>query len=193
MNPLSRRYREKYGSIEPYLVLKMQIAVITALIITILGTIFNPMILVFNLVTFAILTHTMYQIKKQFREKLIKYTSIFASLYAAAVLVPPILTMHRITPSPGTMDTILMLLIIILVVVAFSNIMITKKGIKAKVTLANKETAVIEPEYDLMTGIKPGKYAVDNKGAEEGDRVIVKLSKSPFQGPKPKEIKQIIK
>jgi len=193
MNPIKTKYKEKYDSIEPYLVLKMQIAVITALIITIIATILDPLILVLNVLTLSLLTHSLYQANKNFQDQISKYTAIFTSLYAAAILAPLAFTRYEIRPSPGAMDTVLIILIVILIIIALLKIMVTSKGVKAKVTLANKETAVIEPEYDLITGIKPGKYVVNNKGAKEGDRVIVNLNKPLFQRPKPKEIKEIIK
>lgn len=193
MDTLKKRYKKEYGSIEPYIVLKMQIAVILALIISVLGVVITPNLHMLNTITLVIVLHSLIQIRENFKEKMIKYTAIFGVMYLIAIVIPIVFLRRTISISPTSLDMILLVLISLLALLFIMKLMITKKGVKGEVILADKETAVIKVNYDLMTGIKPGKYAVDNKGAKKGDKVKVSLSKIPFQKPSPQKIKEIIK
>ncbi len=192
MKRLKDKYEEKYGSIEPYIVLKMQLAVISALIISVIGVIINPILQLLNILTLAMLIHSSYQIKKKFKDKLVKYSLIFGIIYIIAIISPLIIVEYAIPLSPRLMDMIIIVMILLVIAMIVTKIKVNRKGVKAKVLLANREMAVIKPKYDLITGIKPKRYVVDNKGAEKEDEVIVKLSKTPFRKPEPKKIKRII-
>jgi len=193
MNLIKKRYEEKYGSIEPYVALKLQITVILALIFSILGTTLSFTFHLLNLLTLLIVFHSLNQIRTNFRNKLIKYTVTFGLIYFIAIVIPVILMERTLMISPGSMDLILIILIVFLILLVIMKSIISNKGIKGEVILSDDETAVVKTEYDLMAGLKPGKYAVKNNKAEKGDKVIVTLSKKPFQKSRPEEIKKIIK
>lgn len=194
MNIITKPYRDKYGSIEPYVVIKMEIAVILALLIT-LSTIFiQQWVFVLNAFTAGILIHSAYQVKKEFPTKTKKYLGVFLSMYALAVVTPFILTQYTFKLSTMGMELILGSLIVLVIISILFKEMVSRKGVKAEVLLADSETAVIKPEYDFLSGIKPRKYAVENLvSAKKGDRVKVKMSMSSFKQPRPTEIEKIVK
>lgn len=194
MNVLTKPYRDKYGSIEPYLVIKMEIAIILALLIT-LSTIFvQQETFLLNILTAAIVIHSSYQVKKNFPEKAKKYIGVFIPMYILALVTPFILTQYTFKLSTIGMELILISLALLVTAMILFKEIISRKGVKAKVLLADSETAVIRPEYDFLSGIKPSKYAVENNvGAKKGDRVKVKVSKTLFSQPRPNEVVKVIK
>lgn len=193
MSFLLRRYKEMYGDIEPYIVAKMQVSVITALIVSVVGILISPLIHLLNLATFAVLAHSMLQVKDIHEEKIKLYSLVFGSLYTASLLAPQVFMKHTLLVSPSSMNIAIFLMIILVLLFLAMKIMISKKGVKAEVVSVNEGKAIVKPEYDLLTGIKPVEYVVENEEAEKGDEVRVKLNK-PFLGkPRPSEIKEVIK
>lgn len=190
---IKERYKEKYGSVEPYLALKLEIMIIVSLIISIVGTIFNFYLHFLQVFTLGVIALTLYQVKKKYPEEILKYSLVFISLYIAAVFVPMILTGFAVPITPSGINTLLVILIGVLVLFMGLKVVTNKKGVKAEVLLSDEDIAVIRPEYDLISGIKPNRYVVDNKGASKGDKVLVNLSKTPFKKPRPKEIVEVIK
>lgn len=192
MKSINEYYEDKYGTIEPYIALKQQVAVICSLLISIIGQMINPLTHILHLITLTIVIHSLYQVNMNFPKKTKKYTAIFTPLYIAAVIAPIILLGYSIPITPTGINYVLFLLIGLLALFIALRTFTVKKGIKAKVILANEDIAVVEPEYDLLAGVKPGKYIVENKGATEKDTVSVKVTRTPFKKPEPKKVKEVI-
>jgi len=189
-----KQYQEEYGSIEPYIVTKMEISILLALVITLFATIIQPWIILLNIGTAAVMVHSLHQVNKNYPEKTAKYTGILGTIYALAVASPAVLT--RVTMKMSPMGTqIVMGALILLVATSLSiRTFISKKGVKAEVLVADGEDAIIRPEYDFLSGVKPKKYAVKNTvKAKKGDRVKVKVSTSLFKPLQPTEIERIVK
>lgn len=193
MNLFKEKFKDKYGSIEPYLALKLEVVILLTLIVTIAGKMVNPYLYILQAFTLIILFITLYQVKKNFPEKLLKYSMIFTILYAVSIAVPFLLMDYATPMTPTGINTVLFILIGVLVLFIGLRAVTSRKGVRAEVLLSNEEIAVIQPEYDLVSGVKPSKYVVNNKGAEEGDEVQVKLSKTPFKKPRPKKIEEVVK
>lgn len=192
MKKMKDKYREKYGDLEPYIALKLQANIIITLLIAILGTFINPLIHTMQLLTLTALIYLLREIKSQYQEKLRRYLAVFSPLYIAAAVVPVFVSRYSLPISPQGINIVLMAIVGLLVLFVAIRTLTSKKGVKAEVILANKEIAVVQPEYSLLSGIKPEKYVVENKGAKEEDQVIVNISKTPFKKPKPKEVKEVI-
>ncbi len=192
MKTIKNKYKEKYGDLEPYIALKLQVNIIVALLIAILATFTNPMIHSLQILTLAALIYLLTEIKSQHHEKLKRYTAVFTTLYIAVVTVPILISRYTLPISPQGINLMLMAIISLLVLFIALRTLTSKKGVKAEVILANEEIAVVQPEYKLLSGIKPKKYVVKNKGAEKEDQVIVNISKTPFKTPKPKRVKEVI-
>ncbi len=193
MNPLKKRYIDKYGETEPYTVLKIEIAIIATLIISLASEITSTYIYIFNLATAAVLIHSMYSLKKEYPGKFIKYLAIFSSFYTVAFISPMVLLDYSMPMDPTGLNMMLGALVALLIIFIIIRTATSQKGVKAKVLLADEEIAVVKPEYDLISGVKPKKYVVDNKNASKGDKVITTVSKTPFKKPEPRKIKKVVK
>lgn len=192
MNTIKKKYKEKYGDLEPYIALKLQMNIIATLLIAILGTFLNPLIHSLQALTFAVLVYLLIEIKSRYKEKLKRYIAVFITLYIAVAAVPVLVSRYSLPISPQGINLMLMAVVGLLVLFIALRALTSRTGVKAKVVLANEEIAVIQPEYNLLSGIKPKKYVVENKGAKEQDQIVVSISKTPFKQPKPKKIKEVI-
>jgi uncharacterized membrane protein len=118
------------------------------------------------------------------------YFLLFSTIFVLVLLVP--LVLRSVSIAPGNPTELIRyaayIIFAILILLVLLRGMLFKREIRAKVTLADKDTAVIETDVDLLAGIRAGRYVVKNNGAKKGDHVRVSVRKAVFRGAYPYKI-----
>jgi len=61
-----------------------------------------------------------------------------------------------------------------------------------RVLLADRELAVVEMEYDLLSGVNAGRYVIENDGAKKGQQVRIGVESGLFKKTKPAKVKEVL-
>jgi len=172
-----------FGSEKSYLFVKIQLAIILSIILSMVYAVLKDYLYLEIIPAFLLLLCFM-ELRSSYRKDFWLYSSIFSILFLVIVLTP--LLFRNISLSSNPFDSLKYLVyavFAILAVLIFLRIISAKKVIEGKVLLADKNIAVVEVEFDLLGGVRAGKYAVENNGAKKGDSVKVMIKRGLFGGP----------
>ena len=172
-----------FGSEKSYLFVKMQLAIILSIILSVLYAILKDY-LYLEIIPAVLLLLCFMELRSSYRKDFWPYSSIFSILFLVIVLTP--LLFRNISLSSNPFDSLKYLVyavFAILAVLIFLRALSAKKVIEGRVLLADKDIAVVEVEFDLLGGVRAGKYAVENNGAKKGDSVKVMIKRGLFGGP----------
>ena len=191
-NSLKKHYIERYGSIKGYLFLLMQISVIIAIVISIVCIVSkNNYYIVLEFFPLGLLIYSLKRFKEKFKKDFLIYSGIFSAFFIAAIIAPFFIQIVRVSNPFMTIRYLIFALIGLVVLFLVFRVISMGKNVVGKVLLADKESAVVQLDFDLLAGIKAGKYVVVNKKAKKNDKVIVSMKRS-FWTTKPEKIKNII-
>jgi len=189
LNFIEKYYKKQYGSIKGYLYMKMQVAVILAILISMITTIYNNYIyLIAEIVPIAMLSYGLIRLKKKFKKDFMQSAILFGVLFAIA-LVGPFVLRQAIASDPfGSINYILYIVLAFLALFIILKSFASQNMMTGKVLLADKSMAVVQLDFDLVSGIKAGKYVVKNRGAKKGQKVKVKIKKGILRKTEPVEV-----
>ena len=172
-----------FGSEKSYLFVKMQLAIILSIILSMVYAVLKDY-LYLEIIPAVLLLLCFMELRSSYRKDFWPYSSIFSILFLVIVLTP--LLFRNISLSSNPFDSLKYLVyavFAILAVLIFLRALSAKKVIEGRVLLADKDIAVVEVEFDLLGGVRAGKYAVENNGAKKGDSVKVMIKRGLFGGP----------
>lgn len=128
-----------------------------------------------------------FQTKKEFQKQFNYFLLFFGVLF---VLVELSWIVQKIIPAENE-NQLNALFGLLFAIIAFSILFRTifaKKSIKARIVMSEKNSAVIETDFDIFSFTKAGKYIIEtNKPYPTGKEVKVQL-KNAFLKPKPWKI-----
>jgi uncharacterized membrane protein len=172
------------GSKKSYLFLKMELAIILSIVISIFYTFFGGFLLLLQLVPAAMLLLSFNELYRDHRKEFWIYFLIFSVLFVLILVTPYFFRMVSMgTSNPFTMlKYVAYLALGLLLLLILSKTFSPKKEIEGKVILADKNTAVVEVDVDLLAGIRQGRYVVKNNGAKKGNLVRVAVKRGLLRG-----------
>jgi uncharacterized membrane protein len=105
-------------------------------------------------------------------------------LFAIIVIMPLLVSNVSLGSSPiESLKYVVYAAFAVLALMIFLRIFFAKKTVQGKVLLADKDMAIVEVDFDLLKGVRAGRYAVENNGAKKGDSVKVLVKRGIFRGP----------
>lgn len=178
-----------FGSRKNYLFVKMQLAVLLSAVIAIFYTIFKGEIYLLQILPAALLMFSFAELYKNYKRDFWLYFAIFLILFITVLLAP--LAFRAISANAGNPAELIKYLtyvIMAFIIVLLLSRVSLKKDIYGKVVLADRDIAVVDMDFDLIAGVRNGRYAVENHGAKKGDSVRVAVKKGFFSGAQPYRI-----
>jgi len=170
------------GSEKSYIFFKMQLAIVISIAISMFYAVFRDY-LYLQIAPLLLLILSFSDLYRIYRKEFRLYASIFSTLFLIIVLTPLFSQIFSISVySLDSLRYIIYLALGLLVVLFLSRTVLTKKFVEGKVVLADKSIAVVDVDFDLLAGIRPGKYVVENNGAKKGDSVKVFVKRSFLRG-----------
>ena len=184
---------KKYKSLKGYLLLKMQVAVILTLLISIFSNLFkNYLLFVFEVIPFFLLATAFKEFKKNYSKEFSVHFLIFSLLFFFSLVAP--LFLQKISasmfPSLTGISNLIYIICAVLIFFIFFKIFLVKNYVIGEVLLSDKNIAVVKTDFDFFAGLKAGKYVVENKGARKGQKVKVLLKR---RSGKPEKIIEVLK
>jgi uncharacterized membrane protein len=167
---------------------EMQIAVIAAVVIAVLAITFYFYVFFLEILPTMLLAHALYEFRKKYKKEFLLHLLIFSTLFFISLILPLVFKYFIVVTSPYEAMRYWIFAIILLVILFLLKYALSKNWTIGEVLLADKNTAVVECDFDLIAGIKAGRYVVKNKGARKGQRVRVKIKKGLFRQPAPFEV-----
>ena len=180
---LKKYFVKMFGSEKSYLFVKMQLAIVLSIVFSVLYAFFKDY-LYLQLIPAMLLFLCFMELRKNYRKDFWLYSIIFSILFAVIVFTP--LLFHKISLSSNPLESLKYLVYVafaLLVLLIFSRTISAKKITEGRVLLADKKMAVVEVDFDLLGGVRAGKYVVENNGAKKGDSVKVLIKRGFFRGP----------
>jgi len=172
-----------FGSEKSYLFVKMQLAIILSIILSMVYAVLKDY-LYLEIIPAVLLLLCFMELRSSYRKDFWLYSSIFSILFLVIVLTPLLLRNISLSSTPfDSLKYLVYAVFALLAVLIFLRALSAKKIIEGKVLLADKDIAVVEVEFDLLGGVRAGKYAVENNGAKKGDSVKVMIKRGLFGGP----------
>ena len=172
-----------FGSEKSYLFIKMQFAIVLSVAFSVLYAVFRDY-LYLQIIPAMLLLLCFMELRTNHRKDFWLYSLIFITLFAVIVVTP--MLFHSISLSSNPIESLKYLVyaaFAILAMLIFSRTFSAKKTVQGKVLLADKELAIVEVDFDLLKGVRAGRYAVENNGAKRGDSVKVLVQRGLFRGP----------
>ena len=180
---LKKCFAKEFGSEKSYLFVKMQFAIVLSIAISLLYAVLRDGLylqILPALLLFACFT----ELYKNYKEDFWLYFTIFLILFLVIVLTP--IVFHGLSLAYNPIDSLKYLVFaafVVLILLVFLRVISAKKIITGRVLLADKNLAVVQVDVDLLTGIRAGRYVVENKGAKKGDYVRISVKRGLFRGP----------
>jgi uncharacterized membrane protein len=167
----------------------MQIAVILAILISMIAAIYNNYtLLIAEILPIAMLSYGLIRMKKKFKKDYMQSAILFGVLFGIALFGPFVLRQAIAADPFGSINYILYVVLAFLALFIILKSFASQNMMAGKVLLADKSWAVVQLDFDLVTGIRAGKYVVKNKGAKKGQKVKVKIKKGIFRKTEPIEV-----
>lgn len=192
MNIFKKYYKKEYGSIKGYLFLVMQISIIIAVLISIYAVfVKNYSYLILEIIPIFLLTSALYELWKNFRKDFVPYTILFGFFMFVSIIAPMILDYFIVVMDPiQSIRNTLYIAVIILISYIIFRTRFSRRVVEGKVLMSEKGSAVVSTDFDLLAGIKAGKYVVStgNKKLKKGQKVRLSVKRSFFKTPKPVSI-----
>lgn len=191
MNIFKRYYEKEYGSIKGYLFLVMQVSIIIAVLISIYAVFVKDYsYLILEVIPILILSSALYELKKNFRKDLVPYTILFGFFIIVSIIAPLVLDYFIVIMDPiQSMRNTLYIAVIILIAYIVFRFGFSRKVMEGKVLMSEKGSAVVNTDFDLLAGVKAGRYVVDTKKRlRKGQKVKLSVKRSFFKAPKPVSI-----
>lgn len=189
MNILKKYYEKEYGSIKGYLFLEMQISIIIAVLISIYVVFVKDYsYLMLEVIPILLLTSALYEFRKNFKKDFTPYTILFGFFLTISILAPMILDYFIIVMDPiQSIRNTLYIAIIILIFYIIFRMSLSRKVVEGKVLMSEKGSAVVSTDFDLLAGVKAGKYVVKTgkRKPRKGQKVKLYVKRSFFRSPKP--------
>ncbi|GEM_PF-2963636 len=187
---LKKYYEKKQGSAKGYYILVMEVSVMLGLFTSIASKL-APQAYYLNTLFLGLLLYSLYCFKKEKYPQFTSHAVLFTGLFAFALLTPwlmNLLSASLVTDPFSTIKRTGYLALSVIIAFIIIRTAFRKKTVEGKVTIADKDKAVVKIDYDIFAGIKAGEYIVKNNKAKKGDKVIVKLKTSFLKGAVPSEI-----
>lgn len=191
MNIFKRYYKKEYGSIKGYLFLVMQVSIIIAVLISIYAVFVKDYsYLILEVIPILILSSALYELKKNFKKDLVPYTILFGFFMIVSIIAPLVLDYFIVIMDPiQSMRNTLYIAVIILIAYIVFRFGFSRKVVEGKVLMSEKGSAVVNTDFDLLAGVKAGRYVVDTKKRlRKGQKVKLSVKRSFFKAPKPVSI-----
>ena len=172
-----------FGSEKSYLFIKMQSAIVLSIIFSVLCAILKDY-LYLQIIPAALLLVCLMELHRNYRKDFSLYALIFIVLFAIIVIMPLLVSNVSLGSSPiESLKYVVYAAFAVLALMIFLRIFFAKKTVQGKVLLADKDMAIVEVDFDLLKGVRAGRYAVENNGAKKGDSVKVLVKRGIFRGP----------
>ncbi len=180
---LKKYFVKRFGSEKSYLFVKMQFAVILSVVFSLLYAVFKDY-LYLQIIPALLLFLCFTELRKSYRKDFWLYFFIFSILFVVIVLTPLLFRNISLVSNPlGSLKYLVYAAFALPILLIFSRTISAKKAIPGRVLLADKNLAVVEVDFDLLGGIRAGKYVVENNGAKKGDSVKILIKRGFFKGP----------
>jgi uncharacterized membrane protein len=177
-----------FGSEKSYLFARMQLAIVLSIIFSVLYAISGDYLFP-QIIPAALLLACLTELYRDHRKDFLPYASIFIALFAVIVAAPLLFDNVSLGSSPiESLKYVVYAVFAVLAIMIFLRAFSAKKTVQGKVLLADKSLAIVEVDFDLLKGVKAGRYAVENNGAKKGDSVRVLIKRGLFRGPHPHKI-----
>ena len=175
---------KKVGTEKSYLFMKMQFAIILSIVIAVLYSFFKEL-LILQVLPAAILLLSFNELYKKYTKDFWASFVIFSVLFIVIIATPFYLQTIAIRAGEPLMllKYLIYLAFALVILLLLSRIFSIKKEVYGRVVLADNKTAVLEVDFDLLSGIKAGKYVVENNGAKKGDWARASVKRGLFKGP----------
>jgi uncharacterized membrane protein len=180
---------KNYGSIKGYLFLQMQVAVLAALIISILSSFYYDFsIMVAQILPAIILVAALSRFRKDYKSESMQYVALF-TVFMLIALLAPFTARSAMSGNPfAAAQYVFYGLVVLLLGFVTVKYALSRNYVEGKVLLSDGDTAAVLIDFDMMAGIRAGKYVVKNRGAKKGQKVKVKIKKSFFGKVEPVEV-----
>jgi uncharacterized membrane protein len=181
---IRKYFIKSLGSEKSYIFLKMQLSIFLSIALSIFYSLFRNELYILQIVPAIVLLFSFAELYKKYRKDFWVSCLIFSAIFIIVLLTPFMLrTVTQNASSPLELARYMIYLVFaILLVLILSRTFSPRKDIVGKVLMADRKTAVVEVDFDLLAGIRPGKYVVDNKGAKKGDFVRISVKRGFFRG-----------
>jgi len=172
-----------FGSEKSYLFVKMQFAIVLSIVFSVLYAFFKDY-LYLQLIPAMLLFLCFMELRRSYRKDFWLYSLIFFILFVVIVLTPLLFQGISLISNPiESLKYLVYVAFALLALLIFSRTFSAKKFIDGRVLLADKNMAVVDVDFDLLGGIRAGRYVVENNGAKKGDSVKVLIKRGFFRGP----------
>jgi len=175
-------FKKALGSEKSYLFFKMQLAIVISIAISMFYAVFRDYFYL-QIVPLLLLASSFLDLYRSYRKEFWLHASIFSMLFLIIVLTPLFSKLFSINfSSLDSLRYIIYVALALLVILLLSRTILVKRFVEGKVILADKSTAVVDVDFDLLAGIRPGKYVVENNGAKKGDFVKIRVRRGFLRG-----------
>jgi uncharacterized membrane protein len=192
MNPLRSYFVRNYGSPKGYLLLLMQVSVIVALFISMASLFSGPWLMLLEIFPAALLAGTLVEFRKKWRQESASHVAIFGLMFAAVLAVPAFTRTVSANPIAAANQLVYALIFLLLLLIGF-RLVFSRRAIEGVVILSDHESAVVQTDYDLLAGVKAGRWVVQNRGAKKGQKVRISVNRSFFGQPRPGRILGVVR
>lgn len=189
MNPIEQYYVRQYGSEKGYLFLLMQLALIAGLLISIFAVFIRENSYMFlQVIPIFMLVLSLTKFNKKFRSEFTTYAAFFIVFFFLVTIAPFALRILTISTNPLEMIKYsLYLVLAVLIVYVIFKLYLSRKTVTGVVLMADRGEVVVQVDFDLLSGIRAGKYVVETKGRKlrKGQTVKVLIKGGLFTRPTP--------
>jgi len=174
--------KKAFGSEKSYLFFKMQLAIVISIAISMFYAVFRDYFYL-QIVPFLLLALSFLDLYHNYRKEFWLHVSIFSALFLIIVLIPLFSKFFSVGfDSFDSLRYIVYMALALVLILLLGRTVLIKRFVEGKVILADRSTAVVYVDFDLLAGIRPGKYVVENNGAKKGDLVKILVRRGFLRG-----------